>query len=65
MKLRCGRKQPQNIYVQMGDEPADSDPYIGVIFDTGRAEEIIDIVNGDLPPLTASGKLDYNAQDPC
>jgi hypothetical protein len=58
VKLRCGRKQPQNLYVQQGDEPSDEDQYIGVIFDPMRAAVLIDIVNGERPPLWDGGEGD-------
>lgn len=50
MRLRPGRHQARNLYVQLGDEPSDDDEYIGVIFDPARAEALIAIIN-DGPPL--------------
>ena len=45
MRLRTGRKQAQNLYVQMGDDPSDEDEYIGVIFDPTRAKYLCEIVS--------------------
>lgn len=51
MKLRVGRKQDRNLYIQLGDEPSDEDEYLGVIFDPMRAAVLVEMVNGDRPPL--------------
>jgi hypothetical protein len=51
MKIRQGRKQDRNLYLQVGDEPADEDEYIGVIFDPRRAAMIVAILNGKRPPV--------------
>jgi hypothetical protein len=61
MKFRCGRKQPQNLYVQQGDEAGDEDQYIGVIFDPARAAVLIDIVNGERPPLPQDTEIEKAA----
>jgi hypothetical protein len=50
-KLRCGRKQARNLYLQLGDEPSDEDEYVGVIFDPDKAAMLIDIINGHRPAL--------------
>lgn len=47
-KLRPGRHQAQNIYIQRGPEPSDDDDYIGVIFDPERASALIAAVNESL-----------------
>jgi hypothetical protein len=33
VKLRAGRKNPHNLYLQRGDMPADDDPCLGLIID--------------------------------
>ena len=45
MKIRQGRKQDRNLYIQMGDEPSDDDEYLGVIFDPIRAKYLVQILN--------------------
>lgn len=45
VKLRHGRKQDRNIYLQRGPEPSDDDEYLGVIFDPAKAAILIEIVN--------------------
>jgi hypothetical protein len=45
MKVRQGRHQDRNLYIQMGDEPADEDEYLGVIFDPVRARYVVQILN--------------------
>lgn len=46
IKLRHGRKQPRNIYIQSGPEPSDDDIYIGVIFENEElAQIVVDSVN--------------------
>ena len=52
MKIRQGRKQDRNLYIQLGDEPSDEDEYLGVIFDPTRALYLIRILNGVDPPFT-------------
>jgi hypothetical protein len=37
MKLRPGQKNPRNVYLQIGDEPSDTDPPIGFMIDTDTA----------------------------
>ena len=63
MRFRCGRKQPQNLYVQQGDEASDEDQYIGVIFDPARAAVLIDIVNGERPPLPQDTEIEKAVAD--
>ena len=45
MKIRTGRHQDRNLYIQMGDEPSDEDEYLGVIFDPTRAKFLVEILN--------------------
>lgn len=33
MRLRTGRKNRRNLYLQVGDEPADTDPCLGLMID--------------------------------
>jgi hypothetical protein len=40
MKLRAGRRNGRNLYLQLGDEPRDDDPCIGFTVDDGAAEII-------------------------
>jgi hypothetical protein len=63
MRLRPGRKQPQNLYVQQGDEPSDEDQYIGVLFDPTRAAVLIDIANGERPPLPQGSEIEKAVAD--
>lgn len=51
MRLRSGRHQDRNLYLQHGDEPSDDDEYIGVTFGPLWAAWLIEVVNGDRPPL--------------
>lgn len=51
MKIRLGRHQERNLYIQLGAEPSDDDEYIGVIFDPDRARVLVSIINGARPPL--------------
>jgi hypothetical protein len=51
VKIRAGRKQDRNLYIQLGDEPSDEDEYLGVIFDPARAAALIEILNGERPPF--------------
>lgn len=51
MKIRTGRHQDRNLYIQLGDEPGDEDEYLGVIFDPARAAILAEILNGDRPPF--------------
>lgn len=37
MKIRQGRKNPHTLYLQVGDEPADTDPPIGLMIDARAA----------------------------
>lgn len=45
MKIRTGRKQDRNLYIQFGAEPGDEDDYLGVIFDPARAKRLVEIMN--------------------
>lgn len=51
MKIRTGRKQPRNLYIQIGDEPSDDDEYFAVVFDPTRARFLVQILNGEAPPF--------------
>lgn len=51
MKIRVGRKQPRNLYIQRGEEPSDEDEYFAVVFDPTRAKFLVQILNGDAPPF--------------
>ena len=33
MKIRQGRRNDRNLYLQLGDEPSDSDPCLGFMID--------------------------------
>lgn len=37
MKLRPGRRNPRNLYIQLGDQPDDRDLPVGFMIDTGMA----------------------------
>jgi hypothetical protein len=45
MKLRTGRKNPRNLYLQLGDEPASTDPPVGFLIDTATGALIADALN--------------------
>lgn len=45
MKIRTGRKQDRNLYIQFGAGPSDEDDYLGVIFDPARARRLVEILN--------------------
>ncbi len=47
MPWRNGRKVGNTIYVQLGPEPSDSDPIIGVLFTAALAEEAVRAHNRD------------------
>lgn len=47
MKIRTGRRQDRNLYIQLGDEPGDEDEYLGVIFDPMRAAILVEMLNSD------------------
>jgi hypothetical protein len=42
VKLRPGRKNPRNLYLQRGHDPADDDPPVGFLIDTDTAALISD-----------------------
>lgn len=44
MKLRPGRRNDRNLYLQLGDEPGDNDPCVGFFVDEGVAELIASAV---------------------
>lgn len=50
MKIRLGRHQDRNLYIQLGDEPSDQDEYLGVIFDPHRADSVVQILNEHFDP---------------
>lgn len=37
MKVRRGRRNHRNLYLQLGDEPSDADPCIGFMVDEDEA----------------------------
>lgn len=45
MRLRIGRKNPHNLYLQRGDQPDDGDTCLGLIIDPMVAWVIADAVN--------------------
>jgi hypothetical protein len=55
MRLRAGRHQERNLYVQRGAEPSGEDEYIGVTFGPIWAAVLIGIANGDRPSLEDAG----------
>jgi hypothetical protein len=44
MKLRPGRRNDRNLYLQLGDEPGDNDPCVGFFVDEGVADLIASAV---------------------
>lgn len=44
-RWRVGRKVGRTIYLQLGDEPSDTDPLIGVMDAIDLAEEVVRCVN--------------------
>jgi hypothetical protein len=45
MKLRPGRHHADAIYLQQGDEPANSDPRVAICWNDDVAAAIINIIN--------------------
>jgi hypothetical protein len=45
VRLRTGRRNPRAIYLQRGDEPADTDPCAGLMLDPAVAMVIVETVN--------------------
>lgn len=45
MKIRQGRKNGRNLYLQLGREPSDSDPCLGFIIDPAVARAMLDVLN--------------------
>lgn len=45
VKLRQGRRNQLNIYVQLGDEPSDSDPCLGLVLDQHAAAILCRLAN--------------------
>ncbi len=61
VKLRTGRKVGRTIYVQLGDEPADTDPLIGVMDTPELADLVVRCVNyqpGELELFRLTGGFD-------
>jgi hypothetical protein len=52
-RLRCGRKQDRNLYLQRGFEPSDDDEYLGVFFDARKLAALIDLANAHPAELDA------------
>lgn len=44
MKIRQGRKNGHNLYLQLGEEPDDADPCLGLIIDPEIAKLIAESV---------------------
>jgi hypothetical protein len=44
MKIRTGRRNSRNLYLQLGDEPGDGDPCIGFMIDTDTGALIADAI---------------------
>lgn len=47
MKIRPGCPNGRNLYLQLGDEPADSDPCLGFIIDPAVARLLAARITGD------------------
>ena len=45
MRLRVGRKVGRTIYIQLGPEPADTDPLVGVMDTPGWAAAVVEAYN--------------------
>jgi hypothetical protein len=45
MKIRTGRRNQRNLYLQLGDEPSDSDPCLGLIVCPVASAVIADAIN--------------------
>lgn len=45
MQLRTGRRNPLVLYVQLGDEPGDDDPCLGLVRDAHAAAILCRLVN--------------------
>lgn len=44
-KLRTGRKNPHNLYLQRGREPSDQDVCLGLIINPAVAEILVKMIN--------------------
>jgi hypothetical protein len=47
MKIRTGRKNRRNLYLQLGDEPGNSDPCLGLMIDPEVAVILSSVVSPD------------------
>lgn len=47
MRLRTGRKNRHNLYLQVGDEPANTDPCLGLMIDPEVSVILSGLVLGD------------------
>jgi hypothetical protein len=45
-RLRTGRKVGRTVYRQLGDEPSDADPLVGVMDTPELAARVVEAVNG-------------------
>lgn len=57
MKIRQERRNGRNLYLQLGDEPADGDPCLGFIIDPAVAALLADGVNGTRPGGSSLAEL--------
>lgn len=66
MKIRQGRRNARNIYLQIGDEPSDQDISIGYIREPRWAKAVCEAANaaygGVVPSAQASFALDADWQ---
>lgn len=42
MRLRTGRRNTRNLYLQLGDRPSNSDPCVGFMVDDDTAAIVVD-----------------------
>lgn len=45
MKIRQGRRNGRNLYLQLGEQPSDTDPCLGFIIDVRIAADIVNTMN--------------------
>jgi hypothetical protein len=47
-RYRTGRKNGHTVYLQMGDEPRDTDPFVGSCVTRGQAANLVRFANAGL-----------------
>lgn len=63
-RLRVGRKVGRTIYEQLGDEPSDRDPLVGVMDTIGLAEQVV-TADRELAEVRAENERLMTFWEPC